>query len=216
LRTDTIFIENEQIETLSNRPPWIAASVENGMADGSRESLQMEEGVTGTENIIAHVRDIGANYWSLWNWHAIGAGNILNYYRRFPGGIDALGRSIGYRVRPSFIWSYGSYHHDGFPGLIVGLANDGIAGVPGALRLELSSDDGKVKVAGTLDPGYPLPGKIRQAQFPLPKGTDWKGLKLSAVLEVKGMDYPVRWACHQALNPDGSLTLRPTKGMPVY
>jgi hypothetical protein len=25
---------------------------------------------------------------------------------------------------------------------------------------------------------------------------------------VKGMRYPVRWACHQKLNDDGSLTLR--------
>jgi hypothetical protein len=25
IRSDTIFIENEQIEALSNRPPWIAA-----------------------------------------------------------------------------------------------------------------------------------------------------------------------------------------------
>ena len=27
IRTDTIFIENTQIEALSNRPPWIAASL---------------------------------------------------------------------------------------------------------------------------------------------------------------------------------------------
>jgi hypothetical protein len=26
---------------------------------------------------------------------------------------------------------------------------------------------------------------------------------------VKGMRHPVRWACHQKLNDDGSLTLRP-------
>ena len=36
-----------------------------------------------------------------------------------------------------------------------------------------------------------------------------KGLKLRAEIEVKGMRYPVRWACHQKLNEDGSLTLRP-------
>jgi len=37
----------------------------------------------------------------------------------------------------------------------------------------------------------------------------WKGLKLRAEIEVKGMRYPVRWACHQKLNDNGSLTLRP-------
>jgi hypothetical protein len=43
----------------------------------------------------------------------------------------------------------------------------------------------------------------------LPNATDWKGLKLRAEIEVKGIGYPVRWACHQKLNDDGSLTLRP-------
>ena len=42
----------------------------------------------------------------------------------------------------------------------------------------------------------------------LPNVIDWKGLKLRAEIEVKGMRYPVRWACHQKLNDDGSLTLR--------
>jgi hypothetical protein len=43
----------------------------------------------------------------------------------------------------------------------------------------------------------------------IPNVTDWKGLQLRAEIEVKGMRYPVRWACHQKLNDDGSLTLRP-------
>ncbi len=66
---------------------------------------------------------------------------------------------------------------------------------------------------GSLDAGYPLPGKIRQAKFPLPKATNWKGLRLRAEIEVKGQRYPVRWACRQSLNADGSLTLRPTAGL---
>jgi hypothetical protein len=73
----------------------------------------------------------------------------------------------------------------------------------------VASQDGKVLNSGCLDAGYPVPGKIRQAQFLLPNVTDWKGLKLGAELEVKGMRYPVQWACHQKLNDDGSLTLRP-------
>ncbi len=31
IRSDTIFIENEQIEALSNRPPWTAALLEQGL-----------------------------------------------------------------------------------------------------------------------------------------------------------------------------------------
>ncbi len=109
-------------------------------------------------------------------------------------------------MRPSFIWSY---KDAGYLGLIVGFANDGIAGVPGILRITVESQDGKVLASGCLDAGYPIPGKIRQAQFVLSNVTDWKGLKLRAEIEVKGKRYPVRWACHQKLNNDGSLTLRP-------
>ena len=207
LRTDTIFIENEQIETLSNRPPWVGAVVEVGISDGTPGSLHIEEGVTYTDNVIAHVSDVGPNYWSLWNFHKISADNILRYYHQYPQAIDQLSRRIGYRVRPSFIWQYADQDYQG---LIIGFANDGCAGVPGALRVYVTSDDGKVMTGGSLDPGYPLPGKIRQAQFVLPKGVDWKGLKLRAEIEVKGVRYPVRWACHQKLNADGSLTLRPT------
>ena len=206
LRTDTIFIENEQIETLSNRPPWVGAIVEEGMSDGTPKSLRLEEGVSYTDNVIAHVTDVGAHYWSLWNFHKISAENIMNYHRQYPQAIDQIARRIGYRVRPSFIWQYLEGETQG---LIVGFANDGIAGVPGALRVQVTSDDGKVNVGGSLDPGYPLPGKIRQAQFVLPRGTDWKGLQLRAEIEVKGIRHQVRWACHQKLNSDGSLTLRP-------
>jgi hypothetical protein len=206
LRTDTIFIENEQIETLSNRPPWVGAVVEVGMSDGTPESLHIDEGVTYTDNVIAHVMDVAPHYWSLWNFHKISAENIMNYYRQYPHAIDEIRRRIGYRVRPSFIWQYSEQGHQG---LIVGFANDGLAGVPGALRVHVTSENGNVKVGGSLDPGYPLPGKIRQAQFVLPRGVDWKGLTLRAEIEVKGVRHPVQWACQQSLNGDGSLTLRP-------
>jgi len=107
------------------------------------------------------------------------------------------------------IWSY---EDGGYLGLIVGFANDGIAGVPGVLRVTVESEGGKPLKSGCLDPGYPLPGKVRQAQFVLPQGTKWQGLRLRAEIEVKDMRYPVRWACHQKLNDDGSLTLRPNLG----
>jgi hypothetical protein len=104
------------------------------------------------------------------------------------------------------IWSY---EGPGYLGLIIAFANDGIAGVPGVLRVMVAGTDGKVLKSGCLDAGYPLPGKLRQAQFVLPQGTKFTGLKLRAEIEVKGMHYPVQWACRQKLNEDGSLTLRP-------
>ncbi len=204
IRSDTIFIENEQIEALSNRPPWIAALLEQGLPGKPPDAFPSQEGISPAENMIDHVIDIGANYWSLWNFHQISAKNLMSYYQAFPAAFDRINLRIGYRVRPSFIWSY---EDAGYLGIIIGFANDGIAGVPGVLRVTIESEDGKVLKSGCLDPGFPLPGKIRQAQFVLPQGTKFKGLKLRAELEVKAMRYPVRWACHQKLNEDGSLTL---------
>src|SRR5579884_907811 len=206
IRSDTIFIENEQIEALSNRPPWTAVMIEQGIPGAPPQSARVDEGISPSDDIIAHVMDVGANYWSLWNFHEINAKNLAAYYQAFPKWFDRINRRIGYRVRPSFIWSY---EDNGYLGLIIGFANDGIAGVPGVLRVTVESEDGKALKSGCLDAGYPLPGKVRQAQFILPKGTKWQGLKLRAEIEVKGMTYPVRWACHQKLNDDGSLTLRP-------
>jgi len=210
LRTDTIFIENEQIDELSNRPPWVGVTVEVGMSDGTPRTLRLDDGVPYTDNVVYHVKDVGACYFSLWNWHRISAQGIHNYYQQFPSAIDDMARSVGYRVRPSWIWTY---EEGGYPGLIVGFVNDGIAGVPGVLRISVVTEDGHVLVAGALDAGYPLPGKVRQAKLPLPKGTKWKGLRLKADIEVKGRTFAVRWACRQSLNPDGTLTLRPTAGL---
>jgi hypothetical protein len=206
IRSDTIFIENEQIEALSNRPPWVAVMIEQGLPGQPPDKVTSHEGVSPSDDIIVHVMDVAANYWSLWNFHQINAQNLASYYQAFPTWFDRINRRIGYRVRPSFIWSY---EDNGYLGLIVGFANDGIAGVPGVLRVTVESEDGKSLKSGCLDAGYPLPGKVRQAQFVLPQGTKWQGLKLKAEIEVKGMCYPVRWACHQKLNDDGSLTLRP-------
>jgi hypothetical protein len=180
------------------------------MSDGSPKYLKLDEGVPYTDNAVYHVRDTGANYFSLWNWHRIQADRIQAYYQKYPDALDALARQIGYRVRPSWVWTY---EEGGYPGLIVGFVNDGIAAVPGVLRVSVVSEDGKVNVGGSLDAGYPLPGKVRQAKLPLPKGTRWKGLRLKAEIEVKGQRHPVRWACKQKLNEDGSLTLRATNGL---
>lgn len=195
LRTDTIFIENEQIEALSNRPGWTGALVENGISTGDRDS----------DHIIRHARDVGPDYFSLWNWHRISADHLRHYYEKYPGALDDLAVHIGYRVRPSWIWHYTK---ETYPALILGLVNDGIAGVSGALRIYVKNDRGETLGGGSLDPGYPLPGKVRQAEITLPGDTSWEGLRLSAEIEIKNKRYPVRWACSEELNADGSLTLK--------
>ncbi len=205
LRTDTIFIENMQIESLSNRPSWTAALVENGISDGSANTLKISEGVTHSDNVIAHAKDVGANYFSLWNWHKIQADRLMRYYEQFPDAINDLSVKIGYRIRPSWVWAFAK---DGHPGLILGLINDGIAGVPGVLRISITSATGETLAEGSLDAGYPHPGKVRQALFLFPKDTKMEGIKMYAELEVKGKRRKINWACAQKTEPDGALLVR--------
>lgn len=205
IRSDTIFIENTQIEALSNRPAWTAALSEVGMTRGDPDRLKAVDGITLNEQIVAHVLAVGANYWSIWNWHDEAAANVLSYYERYPEPIERIARRIGYRVYPAFIWSFA---RDGGSGIVVGLANDGVAGVPGVLRLTVTDSTGAVLASGCVDPGYPKPTGIRQAMLAWPGKRDWSGLRLRAEIEVKGVRRPVRWACQQPLNADGSLTLK--------
>jgi hypothetical protein len=114
---------------------------------------------------------------------------MMSFYEKYPEPIDHIAHHIGYRVYPSFVWSF---ERDGTLGLVIGLANNGVAGVPGVLRITAFSDDGKVNVSGCVDAGYPKPVGVRQAMFLLPPGTDWKRLKLKAELELKGQRHPVR------------------------
>lgn len=204
LRSDTIFIEPQQIELAGNRPPHIAFVSEVGMSDGTPESLRIENGIPHTENIIAHVRDVGANYWSLWNWHNIHASHVMNYYNQYPEGIDALNRVIGYRIRPAWIWTYGEPPH---MGLIVGLSNDGISGVPGMIRLTLLDQSGNPVSSAILEAGHPIPHQVKLTRLELPEGVGWEGTRLRAELIVKGLSHPIRWACRESVNPNGSITL---------
>jgi hypothetical protein len=205
LRSDTIFIEPQQIELAGHRPPHVAFVSEVGMSDGTPESLRIVDGVPYTESVIAHVRDIGANYYSLWNWHNIHADHVMNYYRQYPDGIDGLNRVIGYRLRPAWIWTYGEKTPTG---LIVGLSNDGISGVPGVVRLMLFDQNDRLLSESILDAGQPIPHQVKLMLLELPEGSGWEGTRLKAELIVKAVHHPIHWAIREAVNPDGSITLK--------
>jgi hypothetical protein len=205
LRSDSIINEEPiQVEELGNRPPWLATIMEDGAyRDYDIGNIPVDEsGVNLRENAMFHVLDVGANYWSLWTE----AENLAQYNARYPEGFRALEERIGYRIRPSWIWQR---KRSGTEEVIVGVANDGVAGVPGMLRLTLENADGSVKQSGTLDPGQPYAGKVRQASLLLPPGLGALELKLSVHIESRaGVLRPVRWACAQKLNADGSFPVR--------
>ena len=107
LRTDTIFIENEQIEAISNRPPWVAAVLEVGMSDGSPESLAARRG-RDLHRQRDRPRDGRRRELLVALELARGAGRERRSATtaQYPEMIDTIARRIGYRVRPSFVWRY--------------------------------------------------------------------------------------------------------------
>jgi hypothetical protein len=242
LRSDSLIMDEPiQIEELSHRPAWIATVLEDGgnrhyvlrefveeekaclsklspnmlrfvgRDDEAQPATDYPQGVGGPmdrpyrESAGYHALDIGTNYFGLWTE----ADNIRRYYEKYPDSLQAMEQRLGYRVRPSLIWQRKRYDT---MELIVGVVNDGVAGVPGVLGIYAETPDGKVKIGGNLDAGQPYAGKLRQASFILPKGLDGQQINLRAELEVKGVRRPVRWACHEKTNSDGSLTIRLKKG----
>jgi len=129
----------------------------------------------------------------------------MNYYNQYPDGIDGLNRVIGYRLRPSWIWTYDEAPH---AGLIIALSNDGISGVPGVVRLTLLDQSGDLISESTLEAGHPTPHQVRLVHLKLRPDISWEGTRLKGEIIVKGVSHPLRWACRELVNPDGTLTLK--------
>ena len=204
LRSDSIIHDEPiQIEELANRPPWLAVIMEEGWRrDYDPEKIPVDEnGISTKEREILHVLDLGANYWSLWTE----GDNLARYYERYPKALTTLQQRMGYRVRPSWLWQRERYER---PELIICFANDGVAGVPGMLRVTVETLDGSFKTSGCLDAGHPFGGKIRQAGFLLPEKMFGQKVKISGEIVTKGTARHVEWACAEKLNPDKSFTIQ--------
>ena len=203
VRSDSIIVEEPvQIEQLANRPPWLAAILEDGYYrhyDTSKVDVD-SAGLNAIENYMLHVLDVKANYWALWTE----ADNLARYDQQFPRGFARLRAQMGYRIRPAWVWQR---KREGTMELVVGVANRGVAGIPGVLWLHLESPDGAVKLRGALDAGHPFGNGMRLAGFLLPQG--YAGpVRLSAKLEIRpSVLKPVAWACEQPVNPDGSISI---------
>jgi hypothetical protein len=175
LRSDSIIVEEPiQIEELGNRPPWLAAILEDGyFRQYDISKLRVDAaGINVLENYMLHVLDLKANYWALWTE----ADNLAAYNEKYPRGFEQLRANMGYRVRPAWIWQrnrYGTFE------VIVCVSNTGVAGVPGVLWLQLESPDQKIKLRGALDAGHPYGRSLREASFLLPRGYSGE-LRLSA------------------------------------
>jgi hypothetical protein len=206
LRSDSVILDEPvQIEELAHRPPWLAVVMEDGYFrhydTGARGYGVDAAGVGVIDKTMLHALDVGANYWSLWTE----AESLARYREAYPDAFRALQARIGWRVRPAWVWQR---KRGGAAELVVAFANDGVAGVPGLLQVIVETTDGKRLAGGSLDAGHPHPGRLRQASFILPRELEGRPVKMRVEIEVKGARRPVRWACAQPLNEDGSLTLR--------
>jgi hypothetical protein len=205
LRSDSIINEEPiQIEELGNRPAWLPVIMEDGyLREYDIDKIPVDQtGVNLREDAMLHVLDLGANYWSLWTE----AGNLAHYNESYPNGFRALQRRMGYRIRPAWVWQrkrLGTFE------VIIAIANDGVAAIPGVLVLTLQSADGRFRSVGSLDGGQPYAWKIRQCSFLLPADMRARDLKLTAQIETRGgIRRPVQWACQQSLDPGGSFSIK--------
>ena len=203
VRSDSIIVEEPiQIEELANRPPWLAAILEDGyFRSYNAPKLGVDAvGVNQLENYMLHVLDLKANYWSLWTESE----NLVDYNLRYPRGFERLRKNMGYRLRPSWVWQR---KRSGTSELVVCISNRGVAGVTGVLWLQIAGPDGTFKLRGSLDPGYPHGGGLRLASFLLPAGYIGT-VHLSAEIELRpGVLKPIAWACEQPVNNDGSISI---------
>jgi hypothetical protein len=206
-RSDSIIVEEPiQIDQLANRPPWLAAILEDGYFRQYDISKLAKDAIdiNVMENYMLHTLDLRSNYWSLWTESA----NLARYNEVYPRGFERLRANLGYRLRPAWAWQRKRH---GTSELIAAVSNRGVAGVPGVLWLQVASPDSTLKLRGALDPGHPHGGGIRLGSFLLPK--DFQGrINLSAELEIRpGVLKPVSWACEQPLNADGSISVEVKK-----
>ncbi len=203
VRSDSIIVEEPiQIEELANRPPWLAAILEDGYFrkyDAAKIAVDAA-GVNELENYMLHVLDLKGNYWSLWTESE----HLASYNQRYPRGFERLRTNMGYRLRPSWVWQRKRY---GTSELVITISNRGVAGVPGVLWLTVKSPDGSLKLRGSFNPGHPNGGALRMGSFVLPKGYVGR-IDLLAEIEIRPeVLKPIAWACEQPLNPDGSISI---------
>src|SRR5437870_2772307 len=103
LRSDSVIVEEPiQIEELANRPPWLAAILEDGyFRQYEAEKLKRDPaGINVLENYMLHVLDLKENYWTLLSE----SDNLRHHNEVYASGFERLRTHIGYRLRPSWVW----------------------------------------------------------------------------------------------------------------
>jgi hypothetical protein len=108
--------------------------------------------------------------------------------------LENLAQNLGYRLRPSVIWSHRVGEAD--REIVLGLRNDGSSQVPGVLTVHAEFSNGH-STSVELAPGDPVPGTMTFVPIPCAaealagfEGT----VRFTLSLRMKGKDHPVQWA----------------------
>jgi hypothetical protein len=152
--------------------------------------------------MMLHALDVDANYWGLWTE----AENLQHYFDVFPDALAEVGARLGYRLRPSWVWQR---QRDDADEIIVALSNDGVAAIPGSIRLTLYDRRDQVVDAGWLAPGHPVGDGLTQALLRVPGSLLGEEVGLAAEIEVRpGIVHLVAWSCNESADAEGRLWFR--------
>lgn len=184
------FTSTAEYHAMADRVPGRAAIWETLVPaiTGERPPIfSLERQVQRFLDFTAHYVAVGFNPWDV----------IIAHDQRVEL-YEQLAERIGYRLRPAVVWRLVA--DDGSQELVVALANDGTADVPGTLTLTAHFADGS-ESAASLEAGRPHPGDRILYRLPIPPSMRDRGsevdVALSLRIRMRGKEHPVRWAVRQ-------------------
>jgi len=148
-------------------------------------------------DFTAHYAAVGFNPWDV----------ILAHENRV-GVYEDLAEKIGYRVRPAVVWRRVNDHDE--HELVVAMANDGSADIPGTLTLRAKFASGETTFV-TLPIGRPHVGDRALYTLAVPRSS-WdlgseSSVELSLSIRIRGKESPVQWAVRQIVSDPFCLRL---------
>lgn len=180
------FTSTAEYRAMSGRVPGRAAIWETIVPSFTSEQpplLYTERTPQRFLDFTAHYAAVGFNPW-----------DVVMAHERRVGLYEALASRLGYRIRPTIVWR--RVVAEGQE-LVVALANDGTADVPGELTLTATFADGRSESV-RLPAGRPFPGDRSLYRLPIPASMHDRGsevdVRLSIDLTIRGRRLPVRWA----------------------
>jgi hypothetical protein len=166
--------------------------------------------VSGAEmpltTVPQRVTDVGSHFFQV----GFNPWNALFVWKNHRQLIPFIQQRIGFRIRPSVVWSRGEKAIEQTDNLALGLTNDGYVGPSGELTVHADFGSGR-GVDAKVGLGLPLPHRMEIVHLPLPKIRGKilpvSNVKLRISLSTGKKRFPIRWAVksHPTVKEDGHL-----------